>query len=274
MGRKKIIESSIITGDCEIELKRFPDDSFDLIMTSPPYADSRKKIYDGPSPDKYVEWFLPKSKEFFRVLKPTGTLIINIKERVVDCERHTYVIDLIKGMKEQGWLWTEEYIWFKKNCPPGKWKNRFRDSWERCLQFNKERDFKMYQDNVKVPIGDWAEKRFKNGVKEYDEVRIKSSSGSGFGRKVLNWKNKRKVYPTNVLQLPTECTNRNHAAVFPEPLPEWFIKLFTREGNIVLDPFAGSGTTGVAAKNLSRRFVLIDVDGRYCNLAKSRIEED
>jgi site-specific DNA-methyltransferase (adenine-specific) len=72
-----------------------------------------------------------------RVLKPTGTFILNIKEKVVNGERSTYAIELILAMKKQGWLWTEELIWHKKNCYPGKWPNRFRDAWERLLQFNK-----------------------------------------------------------------------------------------------------------------------------------------
>jgi len=268
--KKDEIKNTIIQGDCGQVLKNFDNNIFDLIVTSPPYADSRKKIYGGPHPDEYVDWFLPKSKEFFRVLNPKGTFILNIKERVINGERHTYVLDLIKEMKEQGWLWTEEYIWYKKNSYPGKWRNRFRDSWERCLQFNKRKDFKMYQDAVKIPIGDWSKKRFKE-IKDYDKIRKESSVGSGFGRKVDNWANKRKVYPNNVLQLSTECSNRNHAATFPVILPEWFIKLFTLPKNLVLDPFAGSGTTGLAASNLNRRFVLIELKNEYVNLARERI---
>lgn len=130
--------NQMLLGDCEEVLKSFPDNSIDLIVTSPPYADSRKNVYGGIHPDKYVEWFLPKSKEFLRILKPTGTFILNIKEKVVNGERHTYVIELILEMKKQGWLWTEEFIWHKKNCYPGKWPNRFRDAWERCLQLNKQ----------------------------------------------------------------------------------------------------------------------------------------
>ena len=84
-----------------------------------------------------------KAVEFFRVLKPKGTFILNIKERVVNGERHTYVIDLILNMREYGWLWTEEFIWHKKNSYPGKWPNRFRDNWERLLQFNKNRKFNL-----------------------------------------------------------------------------------------------------------------------------------
>lgn len=83
-------------------------------MTSPPYADQRKNTYGGIHPDKYVEWFLPISSELKRVIKPTGSFILNIKERVVNGERHTYVLELILEMRKQGWLWTEEYLWHKK----------------------------------------------------------------------------------------------------------------------------------------------------------------
>ena len=89
-----------------------------------------------------MEWFLPIADELQRVLKPTGTFVLNIKERVVKGERHTYVLELILAMRQRGWLWTEEFIWHKKNCYPGKWPNRFRDAWERLLQFNLQRKFK------------------------------------------------------------------------------------------------------------------------------------
>ncbi len=87
---------TIIQGDCGDVLKTFPDNSIDLIVTSPPYADSRKSTYGGIHPDQYAEWFLPRSSEFLRVLKPTGTFILNIKEKVVNGERHTYVLELIQ----------------------------------------------------------------------------------------------------------------------------------------------------------------------------------
>ena len=140
-------------GDCGEVLREYPDRFFDLIVTSPPYADSRVRTYGGIKPGQYVDWFLSRAKEFLRVLKPSGTFILNIKEKVVGGERHTYVIELILGMRKQGWLWTEEFIWHKKNCHPGKWPNRFRDAWERCLQFNKSSNFKMNQDAVMVPMG-------------------------------------------------------------------------------------------------------------------------
>jgi len=262
--------NKIILGDCEEVLKDFPDNCIDLIFTSPPYADQRQKTYGGVNPDEYVAWFLPKAHQFLRVLKPTGTFILNIKERVVDGERHTYVIELILRMREQGWLWTEEFIWHKKNAYPGKWTNRFRDTWERLLQFNKQRQFNMYQDEVMVPIGDWAKDRLAN-LSETDKIRDESRAGSGFGKNVSNWLGRDKVYPTNVIHLATECGNKNHSAAFPIDLPKWFIRLFTSVGDVVLDPFIGSGTTAAAAMALGRNFVGIDVNESYVELAQERL---
>ncbi|MCS7062563.1 MAG: DNA methyltransferase [Methylacidiphilales bacterium] len=257
-------------GDCLDVLRDHPDNHYDLIFTSPPYADCRKKTYGGIAPEKYVEWFLPRSKEFLRVLKPDGTFVLNIKEKVVHGERHTYVLELILALKKQGWLWTEEYIWHKKNSMPGKWKNRFRDAWERCLQFNKSKDFKMYQDEVMIPIGDWRTSRLKKLGKN-DFVRHNSQNGSGFGRNVSKWLNKEMVYPTNVLHLPTVSSNKHHSAVFPLDLPMWFIKLFSKPGDIILDPFVGSGTTCLAAFLLGRESVGIDIKYEYITMASQRI---
>ncbi len=264
------VVSRPILGDCRKVLKTLEADSIDLIITSPPYADRRQHTYGGVRPDEYVEWFLPISKELLRVLKPTGTFILNIKERVANGERHTYVLELILEMRKQGWLWTEEFIWHKKNSYPGKWPNRFRDSWERLLQFNKQRQFNMYQEEVMVPMGDWAEARLRN-LSRTDQIRDESKAGSGFGKKVANWIGRDKVYPTNVLHMATETGNKNHSAVFPEALPEWYVKLFTKEGDMVLDPFMGSGTTLRVAHRMSRNSIGIDIKQEYLELTQERL---
>jgi site-specific DNA-methyltransferase (adenine-specific) len=264
------VEARLMLGDCREKLKELPDNSVDLIFTSPPYADSRANTYGGIKPDEYVDWFLPISAELLRVLKPTGTFILNIKEKVVNGERHTYVIELILAMRKQGWLWTEEFIWHKKNCYPGKWPNRFRDAWERLLQFNKTRKFHMYQEAVMIPMGSWAERRLKK-LSPTDLLRDPSRVGSGFAKRVANWLGREKVYPTNVLHLPTETKNRQHSAVFPEALPEWFIKLFTKEGDWVLDPFMGSGTTVRVAQKLERNAIGIEILPEYFALAQQQI---
>lgn len=93
-------------------------------------------------------------------------------------------------------------MWHKKNSYPGKWPNRFRDSWERLLQFNKTRAFAMYQDAVMVPVGDWAQDRLSK-LSETDKRRDESRVSSGFGKNVSNWVGREKVYPTNVIHMLT-----------------------------------------------------------------------
>jgi len=263
-----------------------PDDSIDLIVTSPPYAERRNGSYGGIHPNKYVAWFLPIAEQLLRVLKSDGSFVLNIKEHCRNGERETYVLELILALKKQGWLWVEEYCWYKKNSYPGKWPNRFRDNWERCLHFTKQKKFKMYQDAVKVPIGDWSKPRFKS-MSTNDFIRYTSGTNSRFGRNVSNWLNKRKVYPHNVLvfeeehymetstvlHLATECSNRNHSAVFPIELPSWFIRLFTKKGDIVLDPFVGIGTTAIAAKLLGRKYIGIENSKSYVEEATMNIAD-
>ena len=260
----------VIEGDAADVLWSLPAESVQLVVTSPPYADQRRSTYGGIHPDDYVDWFMPFADAIQHALRPDGTFILNIKEKAVKGERHTYVLELILAMRQAGWLWTEEFIWHKKNSYPGKWPNRFRDSWERLLQFNKQRRFAMYQEAVRVPVGDWAEGRLRN-LSETDRIRDESRAQSGFGKNISNWVGRKLAYPTNVLHMATECSNRNHSAAFPETLPDWFIRLFTQEGDLVLDPFAGSGSTLAAADKLNRRAIGLDISPEYCDLMRDRL---
>ena len=234
-------EGRVHQGDCLDIMKRFPKNSVDLVVTSPPYADARKHTYGGISPDSYVDWFVERATEIERILKPSGSFVLNIKEKAVNGERHTYVLDLILALKRKvGFRWVEEYIWHKTTSAPGKWKYRFRDAWERILHFSKEKEFKMNQDAVKIPVGDWANHEPTNG---HAKKREESATGSGVGRDRSAWDGRALVYPTNVLNKPPVCHNTGHSAAFPEWMPEFFIRLLTDQGDTVLDPFVGSGTT-------------------------------
>lgn len=262
--------NTITHGDCRDVLAAMPDASVDLTITSPPYADQRKHTYGGIAPDDYVNWFAPIGEHLLRVTRPTGSFVLNIKERVVAGERHTYVLELILKLREIGWLWTEEYIWHKRNCHPGKWPNRFRDAWERCLHFTRRREFTMRQDAVRVPMGDWKNARLRN-LSATDKRRDESKVDSGFGKRIANWVGRDLAYPTNVLHMATECNNKNHSAAFPIELPSWFIKLFTNDNDVVLDPFMGAGTTALAARNLGRAYVGIEQHEEFVTLARERL---
>lgn len=298
----------IYLGDNKEEIKVVLDESVDLIVTSPPYADARMATYGGISSDKYIEWFLPLSKELFRVLKPDGTFILNIKEKINEKERDTYVIELIMALRQQGWFWTEEFVWIKPNSAPGKWPNRFRDAWERLLQFNKNQKFNMYQDEVRVPASEayikQIEKLKKRSLEELD-VRRWNSTGSGvnFKPSTLINKDRSLVYPNNVLKFPITLgemiqdwehnildkekkmdhdnvldasvagSARKHSAVFPEALPEFFINLFTKPGDTVLEPFAGSGTTLKMCKLMNRKSIGFEIVPEYIQVIKDRLLE-
>jgi len=270
----------IYHNDCLDQIKKFPNNCIDLIVTSPPYAGKRGMSSTKKIPiEDYVEWFLPISAELLRALKPTGSFVLNIKEPAIGGERSTYIIELILEMKKQGWKWTEEYVWRKTTSFPGKWTNRFRDGWERCLHFTKEKKFKMNQDAVKIPIGEWAKSRLmkNNGTEKRkitemskdDRKRRRSKSGSGLERQVANWLDRDMVFPDNVLEFaPIVNNKKKHSAAFPDALPEWFIKLFTDPGDLVLDPFIGSGTTAVSAIKLKRHYIGIEKQKKYWNLAQ------
>ncbi len=267
------IVNDLFPGDAMELLRLMDDNSVDLIVTSPPYADNRRGSYSGVPIDEYVSWFLPYTDEMLRVLKPDGSFVLNIKERAANGERQTYVLELILEMKNQGWYWIEEYIWHKKNCYPGKWKNRFRDAWERCLHFSKSTDFRMNQDDVMVPVGEWAKTRLHN-MSETDKRRDESRVGSGFGKQISNWVDRDYVYPSNVLYMATETGNRGHCASFPISLPTWFIKLFSDVGDLVLDPYMGVGTTAVAAIRLDRDWAGSEISEEYHAMATEAIDRE
>jgi site-specific DNA-methyltransferase (adenine-specific) len=129
----------------------------------------------------------------------------------------------------------------------------------------------MYQEEVMVPMGDWAKTRLKK-LSNTDKIRDNSKVGSGFGKNISNWIDREKAYPTNVLHLATECNNKNHSAAFPEELPEWFIKLFTKEDDLVLDPFMGSGTTLNVANRMKRHSIGIEIVPEYYEMVKKQLK--
>ncbi|MGH9853479.1 MAG: DNA-methyltransferase, partial [Blastocatellia bacterium] len=217
--------------------------------------------------------FLTFHEPFYHALKPNGSLVINIKDKVVDGVRHRFVWRMIEALCEKGWYSIDDYIWHKTNPMPGYWPTRLRDGWEYCFHLAKSKQPLFNTDAVRRPIGDWVESRLRK-LGENDLSRHNSVNQSGFGRDISKWVGKQTVLPSNVISLALVGKNQGHPAVFPVDLPLFFIKLLCPEGGLVVDPFGGSGTTGLAALSLGRRCVLIDNNPTYCQEALRRLREE
>lgn len=263
---------SVICGDSREQLRDYKG-QVDLIITSPPYADARSKHYDSMHPDKFCEWFMTFHEPFYQALKPTGSLVINIKDKVVDGVRHRYVWQTIEALTQKGWYAIDDYIWHKTNPMPGFWPTRLRDGWEYCFHLAKSKRPYFNPDAVRQPIGDWVESRL-NKLGENDLRRHNSSNDSGFGRDISKWVDKQTVLPSNVISKALVGKNKGHPAVFPVDLPLFFINLLSPEKGFVVDPFAGSGTTGIAALSTGRKCVLIDNNAQYCEAALTRLRTE
>ena len=260
----------------------------------PPYADARRNHYDSVHPDHFKDWFLTFHNSFYEALKPTGSLVINIKDKVVDGVRHRYVWQTIEALADHGWFCIDDYLWRKTNPMPGFWPNRLRDGWEYCFHLAKAKQPYMNQDAVRIPVGEWVNARLaKLGTN--DLVRHNSANQSGFGRDLSRWVGKQTVLPANDIgeTSDTSCPtcnqsilpanvisaalvgkNKGHPAVFPVDLPAFFIKLFCPPEGLVCDPFGGSGTTGIASVVLGRKCLLIDNNLSYCQIAANRIRKE
>ena len=272
----EILESGIILGDAAEIMPRLPSHSVDLFFTSPPYADAR--AYSRIHPDRYVEWFLPFARAMFSAVRPTGSLVLNIKNRVANRgplrgQRHPYVYQLVLALQHMGWRWLETYIWAKPNAVPGKFGPRTKDSFEYVYHFARSQKPYFDLDAIRVP--------YKANSAEI-ERRKRDTSGrrntvAGFGR------DRTKTYllggadPGNVVSVSQTYNQHygvDHTAAMPEGLAEFFIKSVSPPDGVVLDPFAGSATTVVVARRLGRKAGGIEIHQRFAEEGKRRIAQD
>lgn len=260
----------IIHGYAEEELKKLPDNSVDLVITSPPYADRRKNTYGGISEDKYVEWFKPIAIEVKRVLKPTGSFFLNIKPHTNKGERSLYVFDLVLMLKrELGFRFTDEFTWTKLGVP-GKYKGRFKNAFEPVYHFTLQTEYTHNPYAVAKKAKEVSLKRYKR------KACGESKNGSGFAgmrKEIIS----DLALPSNHLHIPQKSNQytiqKNHSAVFPVELSTFFIKAFSNEGDVVLDIFGGSGTVAISCIDTNREFIIIEKEIEYIELIEKRVEE-
>jgi DNA modification methylase len=264
----------LILGDCLNEMKTIPDNYIGLVFTSPPYADRRKGVYGGKVADDYVDWFLPIGAEIKRILKPTGSFFLNIKPHTKDGERSLYVFDLVRKLKRIiGFKFVEEYCW-TKNPFPGDLKGRFKNAFEPIYHFTKDSPNKITFN----PLACGTPIKEESIARSYRKQCGAPKNGSGMtGMNTTNIRSLELARPSNIINVnnvSNQFTDKQlHPATFPEGLVNFFVKSFTNGSDIVLDPFMGSGTTGIVCKKLNRRFIGIEINEEYFKLSEKRIGE-
>ncbi|MGO9232063.1 MAG: DNA-methyltransferase, partial [Bryobacteraceae bacterium] len=280
----RIGQHRLICGDCrdsEVVARLFDGAKANMVFTSPPYATQRE--YDPESgftpvpPEAYCDWFRVVTANIAAVLAPDGSYFLNIKPHAEEGERNLYVMDLVLAHKRQwGWRFVDEFCWRKKdNGVPGGWGNRFKNAFEPVFHFCRQAQIKFRPQEV----GHASEDCF-----DYSPHNPKSTSGSGLlgtgargaaagksGADDSDGRHDGIARPSNVIEVKTESSQGTHSAPFPRPLVEFFVKAFSDTGNIVFDPFLGSGTSMAAAEVLGRIGYGIEISPAYCDVALRRL---
>ena len=278
---------SAYVGDSKDLLTCLPDQSVDLVVTSPPFALQRHKEYGRFEQDKYVEWLLSFSQEIKRVLKDTGSFVLDLggaycKGRPVR-SLHNYRV-LIKLCDEQDWNLAEEFFWFNPSKLPSpiEWVNkrkiRVKDAVNTIWWLSKANFPKADVSKVLVPYSNGMKRLLKHGKKHYTPKM--RPSGHDISERFGN--NNGGAIPPNLLQIPNTTSNsqyfrhcrqigvKEHPARFPEELPSFFIKFLTDKGDVVLDLFAGSNTTGAVCEELGRKWIAFELEQKYLTASAFR----
>lgn len=247
----------VLQGDCRELMKSLPAGSVDLVVTSPPYAMQRKDQYGGISEAEYPEWTAAWMESLRGSLSPLASVLINIREHVVDGELSDYVHRTRMLLRASGWTECDELIWNKPDAAPLGDPNRPRRSWERVLWFAP----------TSRPFVDCR----GNGTK---------SNRIGWERMEVDWISSGQTPIVSGIARHTDvCTEPvckdtfGHPATYPIGLPKWLVKGWSKIGGTIIDPFTGSGTTGVAAVQTGRNFIGFELDPKYCEIARRRISE-
>jgi len=261
-------------GDCFELIKQLPENSVDLIITSPPYADIKSygKQINVLHPNNYNNWLMPLIFDFFRVLKPSGSFILNVGDRVLNKHRHPYALDL-PGIvaRETRLSFYDRYFWYKPGMPNGSAK-RVNNFMEFIFHFVKNVDrIKWDMDRVRETYAEISVKRMKSKMNIYET--------KDNGEKILSHQKTGKLNPKGktpdcLFTFPnnSKMKGNKHPAPFSIDLPNWFIKALTDEGDLVLDPFMGSGTTAESSIRLNRNFIGFDLNEFYFEESNKRIE--
>lgn len=285
-------------GDSLEIMKELPDNSVNLILTSPPFALTRQKEYGNKLEQDYIDWFMEFSKEFYRLLTPNGSLVIDLGGAYLPGHptRSIYQYELLVRLcREQNFFLAQEFFHYNpaRLPTPAEWvtvrRIRVKDSVNIVWWLSKTENPKSDNRKVLKPYSDSMKALLKNGYKAqmrpsgHDiSTKFGNDNGGAIPPNLLQMVD----FTDNVLELANTESNSNymkrckalgikpHPARFPKDFADFFIKFTTSENDLVLDPFAGSNTTGYAAEQLERRWIAIEINEPYLEGSKIRFEEE
>lgn len=269
----EIAGQRLLCGDCRVAdsfAKLLYGRSINLAITSPPYAQQRgydkKSGFDPIPADEYVPWYQAIAANIKNNLALSGSYFLNIKEHSEDFQRNLYVKDLIVAhVREWGWLWLDEFIWTHSGIPGSPQKmGKFKNQWEPIFWFALTPRPKFSPERVTHHSEDLiADDNYQPGASvNQGKKKLMGDREKGEGN----------AYPGNVLSLGKNDELCGHSAAFPVALPEFFIQAFSDAGDIVFDPFLGSGTTLKAASKNDRAGMGIELSPAYCEVSLRRLE--
>lgn len=253
---------AIHEGDCIDVMRTLAPESIDAVITSPPYAMQRKATYGGIPEVDYPEWTVAWMSEVRRVLKPDGNVVINIRPHINAGQLADYTLRTRLALREDGWNEVEELIWHKTNPMPTGSRVKPRRSWESLHWFAKHgRPFSDPLANGKPAIRAVNVQRYGQHVKHgWDHYNVTASTNPKVSR------------CTDVVSLSKGSDPTGHPAPYPPALAEWIARLVCPPGGTILDPFSGSGSTGVAAVRGGWSYVGIDAVPEYAAMSRARLE--
>lgn len=278
---------SAYIGDSLVLMRQQPDQSVNLVCTSPPFALCRKKEYGNADEEQYIEWFIPFAREVFRLLTDDGSFVLDLGGAYLpgSPSRSIYQFELlVRLVREVGFSLAQEFYHYNpaRLPAPAEWVNvrriRVKDSVNVVWWLSRGKNPKADNRRVLVPYSDSMQSLLKTGYK----AKLRPSGhdiSSNFS------KDNGGAIPPNLLELSNTESNSHylrrceeagikpHPARFPSAFPEFFIKFTTDINDVVLDPFAGSNTTGAAAERLQRRWIAMEMQEEYLEASRFRFEE-
>ncbi len=258
------MENQVIFGDCSEKLLEVPDNHIQVCITSPPYAEQRSNLYDSINEADYPAWTVKWMAALKPKLKPDGSVLVVIRPHIRNGQISDYVLQTRLALRKDGWNEAEELIWHKPDAPPLGSCKRPRRTWESILWFTK-------QPNPFVNL-----KACGNANSQKTGCFV-GSNRFGDGVVVAKRQNREKKAGTSrvpdvfVSKISEIAKGVMHPAVYPQTLTDQLVATFSKEGDLVLDPFSGSGTTLLSALTLDRKYLGFDTNLAYVELAKTRL---